>query len=538
MSAAGLQTSTDLEDALFAASLGPIGNSIVGETGAVIGKALLRVIKVDPGDIKLKADMAPGKSVVCIDDVERFAGDFSVLFGFIVNLLDETGIHCVLIADENRAVANLDGYATYKERIVGKTVLVSPTVRDFCEEVINGFANQQSREALGPGLEELVALIANAKLSNLRTVRLFLTELDAVIREMPREAANRVMASALPSAMLFWSASIARSSDNLILVERAFQGDVGMAIAMARVNRTETKQRDSNDAPDDLERLAALLSELGLENDSYGWPESRALVSLAKGGAFDLNDLVREFSLHEAGDVEIDDLEILRHHYKNGDSEVHDAIARLRAAAIDGKPPILMRLFHVFRMIHYLAENYITTFTPEEWTQEVLATLEKWRQNPENVQCGQLEIWPEKHGDNELLVVNALEQVSESVKRLDERRVRKAAVHSLLTGEGHSLQDHLQVVFADEVDAEWFLEQLKAAGSPAIQRVHSLFRSHLRISNAVQFVAIEARFARQLSELITTKIELRRPMLILDSELRMLADLLRTFAEKMDKDSE
>lgn len=537
ISAAGLQTSTDLEDALFAASIQPLANSVLGEAGAVIGKALLRVVKVDPKDIKLKADIAPSKSVVCIDDVERFAGDFPTLFGFIVNLLDASGVHCILIADEERAVATLDGYSIYKERIVGKTIVVFPTISDFCEQIINGFASEQSRRVLGGGLEKIVNLIVGAGLVNLRTVRFFLTELEAVVRDMPGDVADRVMNSALPSAMLFWSAAIARSPDNLRLVKRAFQGDIGMAIAMARMEQSESAHREADDAPDDIGRLSTLLEELGLADAAYEWPESQTLTSLAQGTAFDPNALVADFGLRDAEAVAIDDLELLRHHYKQSDADVQGAIARLRTATIDGKPPVLMRLFQVFRTIYYLAENHITSFTPDDWTGEVLATLADWRDHPEKVESGEFEIWPERYGPNEQRVLDAAEEVSEAVKILDQRRDREAAIQGLLSGAGHPPQDRLQVLFADDTDPDWFLSELRAAGLPAIQRVHSLFRSHLRIANAAQFVAVEARFARQLAERIEAQIKVQRPMLILDSELHLLARLLRAFADRMDEDS-
>ncbi|USJ01060.1 KAP family NTPase [Xanthomonas prunicola] len=174
ISAAGLQTAEDLERALFQASISDLGPKPMIELGSVVGRALLRVVKVDPNDIKLKADVTGGRSVICIDDIERFAGDFNVIFGFVVNLIDVNGVHCVLIADEERANERFKNeYGKYKERIVGKTIVLQPNIHDFCDQVIKGFANQQVREAMLAGAERLVALIEGAKLRNLRAVRFF-----------------------------------------------------------------------------------------------------------------------------------------------------------------------------------------------------------------------------------------------------------------------------------------------------------------------------------------------------------------------------
>lgn len=115
-------TLEELERALFMASIKDLGSSLLRETGTVVGRAALRLINVDPDDIKLKADVRPGKTVVCIDDLERFGGNFRILFGFIVSLLDDANLHVVLIADEERALKHLDDYATYKERIISRSV--------------------------------------------------------------------------------------------------------------------------------------------------------------------------------------------------------------------------------------------------------------------------------------------------------------------------------------------------------------------------------------------------------------------------------
>ncbi len=536
ISAAGLQSSADLEDALFTASIAPLANSLLGETSAVIGKALLRVVKIDPKDISFKADIAPGKSVVCIDDVERFAGPFSALFGFVVNLLDASGIHCILIADEGRAVAQLGTYADYKERIVGKTIVVTPTVSVFCDEIVKGFSDAQSRRVLGAGLEQLVGLITGAKLVNLRTVRFFLTELEAIVREIPEDAAGRVMSSSLPSAVLFWSAAIARSPDNARLVERAFQGDVGLVISMVRMNRSENAHLPPDGSSDEVGRLSSLLDELGLADAAYGWPESKTLISIARGSEFDPMSLVEDFHLRDGGSVTIDDLELLRHHYEHSDSDVQEAVTRLRAAAIDGAPAVLMRFFQIFRTINYLAEIHITSFTPEEWIEDVLTTMRYWRDHPDKLESGEFEAWPGHYSSDEKLVIDEALEVSESVKRLDQRRYREAAIEGLLTGVGYHPQDRLQVIFAEETDAGSFLTKLKASGAPAIQRVSSLFRSHLGVINAARFVGVEARFARQLANGIRSDIVVQRPMPILDAELLGLARLLLTFANKMEKD--
>lgn len=144
ISAAGLALMEDLEQALLEVSIEGVGPAALREAGAIVGKALLRLVKVDPKDIKLRAELASGKTVVCIDDLERFSGKFSVLLGFVLNLLDRASVHCVLIADEDRAAEQFKRYRKVKERIVGKTIAVESPRDQFCSLQIKSFSNLRS----------------------------------------------------------------------------------------------------------------------------------------------------------------------------------------------------------------------------------------------------------------------------------------------------------------------------------------------------------------------------------------------------------
>lgn len=358
VSAAGLQNSEELERALFQASIKDIGTEMVREVSTVVGRALLRFAKIDPKDIKLKADATAGKSVVCIDDVERFAGNFDVLFGFVVNLIDDSGVHCVLIADEERAKDNFKGsYGKYKERIIGKSVALQPKLRDFCDQVIKGFVDQSVRECLLEGLDKLVDLIQGAKIENLRTVRFFLTEMDLLLRQLPKDLLGKVFQSQLPSAALFWTAATRLDADNIKLVERPFLNqDFGMALAMRSYNRRRKGQQGKADdeSPDDLDTFSELVSELGLAQVSDMWPTSPSFVDHMRGrDGVDYQELAANFQLTLEKNKQ-DSIAVINHYNRHSDEEVQGAIVEARAEF--GNDPItLERLLRIYRGLNYMA---------------------------------------------------------------------------------------------------------------------------------------------------------------------------------------
>src|SRR5690606_38329600 len=92
-SVAGLHSTEDLERAFFQASISDSWAGPLAETGTLLARAALRFVKIDPNDIKVKAAVLSGKTVVCIDALERFGGEFKTLFGFIVNLVDDDNLH-------------------------------------------------------------------------------------------------------------------------------------------------------------------------------------------------------------------------------------------------------------------------------------------------------------------------------------------------------------------------------------------------------------------------------------------------------------
>lgn len=530
-SVAGLNSYADLERALFQASIATIGPKAAIEAGTVLGRAFLRFVNVNPEDITLKAEAASGKTVVCIDDLERFAGDFSVLFGFVVNLLDDNRVHCILIADEKRAM-ELEGYGVSKERIVGKTVRLVPNLRGFCDDVINGFANDQSRTTLQNGADKIADIIQSSGVLNLRTVRFFLAELEEIVRNLSEEEASVVMDSALPGALAFAVFAVSRQAENAALVVRAFmQGDLGMSLAMHDASKGDEQEDDT-----EIGKLAKLLAELRLDGESYGWPKSPALVAMFEGGNFSYTQLATDFGLHAMSAVEgqSDPLATLKEFYNHDDETVRSAIHEARELLFS-LPAHISQVWEIFETLYFFATRGIFEPTPDAWTAEVLCFVQELDANPDRISSSVFEPWIDEVDMSRSRVLAACRSAVESHGRLLAKKQQQAALDALVSGSGKIPDATDFEIFADAVDPGEVLRRIRDVGMPAVVRFRRFFSSRLRIQNAADFVGGDRDMSLELADRIVTEVRETRPMLLADAELLAFARTLRDFATSVDR---
>lgn len=530
ISAAGLETSEDLERALLQASINLKIPGPVAEMGSVLGKALLRVAKIEPNDITWKADLTRDKTVVCIDDIERFAGSFNVIFGFIVNLIDSSGVYCVLIADEVRAGERFPDYGKYKERIVGKSIYLTPDLRQFCENYIQGFTNPRVRQVLLEGLTHILGLIEQAKISNLRSVRIFLTELESLAQRLPEDALGQFFSSALPSAVFFWTAALVRDAGNRQLAEKVFLSEqIGIALAIHDMAKQKEEEAD-----DHISRLAKLLAQLELTQAIHNWPASRLFINHMHGlDEVDYRVLAAQFGLLPA-EQRYDPLQVINRYASSSDEEIQNAIDQARNELHDNTAPKLSRLLSLYRSLYFLSAKGIFTELPDDWTTEVLGRLGELIAIPQTVDCDDYEIFPINYNANEQRVIEKCNEVSEVVQQWVDARGREEALSILLSGEGTMPETDSKPLFISAPSPEQFVEQLRASGIKAVIRLNQVFRKRLRIINSPDFVGADRDYAYVLADYIEKNVPIVRPMLLLDAELRDAILPMRQFVQQVD----
>lgn len=525
-SVAGLMTLEELERALFLASIKDLGSSLLREAGTVVGRAALRLIHVEPDDIKLKADVRPDKTVICIDDLERFGGNFRILFGFIVSLLDDANLHVVLIADEQRALKELDDYATYKERIISRSVATPPAVRAFYRDVVSGFAHRQARDALLERQDDFVLFFEEKKLRNLRTLRGILDELNALLSAVAWPEGAKPVLDGLVAAVTFSAIAQSKDASNRELVRHAFlQEDLGMGLALFRMNKDEAGKGG------DARPLPALINELGFENEANGWSLARNFAAYVAGEPFDAQAVAIEFGVFKVDHQEVPLLDRFRNYQSLDEVEFQAFLAELRSVIDGRKLSSVQAIWTAFRIFYHLSELRLSHVTPGECVQLFLDLINDERSM--DVQPG-LEVWPgEASNEGIQSVVTALEKLDKDLLSRQQGEAEVALREYLFTGQGEDPREVHLVPLAGQSASELY-GRLKTAGREAARRFGKFYRRRLQISNIAQFAWREAPVALELAGLIEEDIG-EIPVFTLDqSELHLLASMLRQYARAVE----
>lgn len=535
ISAAGLVSLEDLERALLQASIALEVPGMVAEVGSVLGKALLRVAKIEPKDITWRAELAREKTVVCIDDIERFAGPFSAIFGFVVNLIDSSGVHCVLIADEVRAAEKLDDFGKYKERIVGATIHVDPDLATFCGLMVNGFAEEKSRQILGGGIAHVIELIEGARVTNLRTVRTLLGELKRLIEVLPSEALEQLFKSPLPSAVFFWTVVLARDANGRELVRKVFSIDhVGTMLALHDVMKERGEVGE-----DETSSLANTLEQLGMTGAVRSWPASQEFIDHMRG-SLDVNYHVLATQFGLLPEVRpYDPLTVIGNYATVSDAEVQEAIqhaqTELMAGGHDGGAVKLSRIFSIYRSLYFLSFKGVFVETPDQWTQAVLRRLDEFVSAPWTIDCDGYEVWPGEYNAEERQVIVRCDEIVEAAREHVKAVAGVTALSWILSGEGVPPNTDVTAVFSSAPSPEVLLEELQANGIAAVIRLNQTFRKRLSLINSPDFVGEDRHYAQQLIRCIEREVPFQRPMSLLNAELRQVITPLQRFVQYVDR---
>lgn len=194
LSAAGLNCREDLENALFVSSAKWTSNAFV-KVGGIFARAMLRNGGVDPSEIKIRADISNHNAIVCIDDVERFSGDYREFFGFVIDLLDLHGSHVILICAEESMSLHPVAYSEGRERVVGDSWRVRVDAQELVDSVVNGLAPSQGLNHLKTARGDLAQIF---QLSGVQNRRLAIAAIRA-IRDRLDDVSDEEFRSVIPS---------------------------------------------------------------------------------------------------------------------------------------------------------------------------------------------------------------------------------------------------------------------------------------------------------------------------------------------------
>jgi hypothetical protein len=534
LSVAGLYTLEELERALFLASIKELGPGILQETGAVVGRALLRWVKVEPGDIKLKAEVRSDRTVICIDDVERFGGDFKVLFGFIVSMLDDDHLHVVLIADEGRALT-LPGYSECKERIISRSFDVVAAVDDIYQGVGGGYANARIREAIVDSKHYALTFFEQKKLKNLRTVRAILDEINAILSGMRWPEVTTVSLSRLLSAVTFHAMAVSRDPLNAALVSRTFlQGDLGMALALSK--RRTGRERNAEGTESEAPGIHDLIQSLGFEADAHEWPNSPSFAAYVQGRNFDPNKLATEFNIFGSPVEEDQPILVQFRSYRSmTEEQFREAETKLRSIIRGCHFMSLQDIWAAFEIWYHLSMQRLIEETPDQCRDMFLEMINEC--DPASELQAVLEIWPETRDGHSVAVIDALRALEARIRAVSEKATNKLLQRAIIEGVGEEPREVHLTPFLNE-SAVTILDRLVAEGRPAIYRMTKFFTRRFNISNIAEYTAAEAPFACALAEAIDATIPPRDHLTLDQAAFRELAIVLRRFSDFIGRTNE
>lgn len=217
LSVAGASTIQEVEDRLFAAVY-PLTESAVAETVAVIWRTGLRFLKVDPKDVKIRADLRKSM-IICIDDLERFDGSPKQLFGFIQGIVEEERIPCLLIGEERALTerGNLNpgpqNYGVIREKIVAKSLKFTPSTETALDTLISSLS-ADFRALLAARKKSILEVLAQDDMQNLRSLNAAVRESAPILKiasdiELPEESVSVLLGMILASIF-----EVRRNNDN------------------------------------------------------------------------------------------------------------------------------------------------------------------------------------------------------------------------------------------------------------------------------------------------------------------------------------
>lgn len=527
-SVAGLSTLEDLENALFMASVENLAPQMVRETASVVWKSALRFIKVDPKDIKLRADVKSGTTIVCIDDVERFAGDFTVLFGFIKGLLDDAVLHVVMIGDEKRALVDLAKYDVYRERIVGKAITVPPDTAAVYDSVANGYADPRVRAALQEARAGALTLFAEKQLTNLRTLRAILDEINTLLLAMNWPADKNPHLDALLSAVTFHSMAVAKDASTVDEVARVFlMSEMSLGAAMIGTNKKKPQAEEQSEQGQEKKGWRDWIQELGFTADVYDWPSSPAFSTYVAGGPLDANGIAGDFMIF--GDRNPDEslLKQLESYRTMDEATFQGAVQGLKKQLADHELLSLHQVWSAWTILRHLTRERLMDWDLDACQAFFVQAIRTF--DPTGPVHPAMDEYGQRIDDHDKAVWAELEELQKKIEDADQAQEDEKQQKALVEGVGEVSNISGVAPFAN-ADAQDIYDRLVQVGREGVLRLTKFYARRRQVVNIHQTVAPEVPFAQALASIIEQHVP--EGQLNLEQAIwKQLAEKLRGFVE-------
>lgn len=200
----GLNSTTDIDDKFFQL-LHPIMSSKgMAITGKIVKGLLKGTLKIDlTSDGKDDATWTIGipdinhsfkpsdveYTILIFDDLERCKIDLGGLLGYINFFVEHNEMKVILIADEEKLFENED-YSSIKEKLIGKTLSISPSFEDVLASSINENENITIKDFLANNFDVIKDVYQKTDYKNLRTLKHILLDFRRIFQALPERVQN------------------------------------------------------------------------------------------------------------------------------------------------------------------------------------------------------------------------------------------------------------------------------------------------------------------------------------------------------------
>lgn len=180
----GVSKPSDISDQFFAQIHPLLGNSKVQKTWALTKSLLKGTIKIDlDGDGRDDGSLqvsipeldkwaSTEGAILIFDDLERCGMSNEDILGFINQFVEHDGYRVLVLANEEaKSIDQESGFATIKEKVIGRTFQIRPNAAGALNHFLEEVSYRKAYNILTEKKEQVLAIFQRANYNNLRQLR-------------------------------------------------------------------------------------------------------------------------------------------------------------------------------------------------------------------------------------------------------------------------------------------------------------------------------------------------------------------------------
>ncbi len=191
----GITSTTEIDDQIYR-QLHPVLSSKYAKLGGIIARAVMKgALKLDfnndgrddgaisPSlpEIDLKDFAKNAKSrLLVFDDLERASMKPGPILGYINAFVEHEDAKAVILANEDEIEKNDADFARIKEKLIGQTLAISPSVEAAYPEIVKLVTDQWAATFLETSKAQVLDIFAKSEAKNLRVLKQALWDFERV----------------------------------------------------------------------------------------------------------------------------------------------------------------------------------------------------------------------------------------------------------------------------------------------------------------------------------------------------------------------